>query len=234
MPRWPLATRIIPFLVSCGVPARWLALSAPIYLILGLIWLAAVAGHPLAAVPLAVIALITFTVWLAALSAVIMTIVVESSEGNDEIHHWPAAVMSEWVGEFFYVLFACLVSPLPGWLLGRYVMQDQPAATLLFVGSLVVSFPIILLSQLDVGSAFGVASPRVIASLVRLPLTWLMFYSEIALLVAFCVGATIAVELILPILGYALVPFYIAAILLAARILGRLAWKLAESMPSRE
>ena len=41
-------------------------------------------------------------------------------------------------------------------------------------------------------------------------------------------------ELIWPILGYALVPFYIAAILLAARILGRLAWKLAETMPSHE
>jgi hypothetical protein len=181
-----------------------------------------------------IVSLFLLLIWAAAFAAIVITIVVESSEGNDEVQQWPTTNATDWAGEFFYLLFACFASPLPGWLIGRFVVDDPTARVLWFVGSMFVSLPVIILSQLDIGSAFAIASPRVIASFLRLPGTWLMFYVEIAMLMAVCVGVTIAAELLSPYLVALLVPLYIAAILLAARILGRLAWKLAESMPARE
>jgi hypothetical protein len=176
-------------------------------------------------------AVIILMIWFAGLSATIYTIVTESSEGSDEVHHWPGTGMSEWLGELWYMLVACLVSPFPGWALGQVL--DPTARTPGFLLSLVVCLPVVILSQLDGDSAFSVASPRVIASLLRLPGTWLMFYLEIAALVAINVAMTIAASQ-LPIVGLLLVPLFIATLLLAARILGRLAWKLAESLPARE
>ena len=112
-------------------------------------------------------------------------------------------------------------------------IPDPAVRNALFLGSFVVCLPIVLLSQLDLGSMFGIASPRVIASVLRLPGSWLLFYFEIALLVAICVGVTIAAERI-PFLALALIPLYVATLLLSARILGRLAWKLAETLPARQ
>jgi hypothetical protein len=237
MPRWPLATRILPFLFSSGVPLRWGVLSAGLFFSVGIIFYAISMSYAgglatLGAMKLYMLGLVLFVVWLAAASAVVFTIITESSEGNDSIQNWPAPTFSEWLGEFLYMVVACLVSPLPGWLIGRTV-HDPAIQALLFVGSIVICLPVIMLSQLDVGSAFAIASPRVIASMVRLPVTWLMFYAEMMVLIAVCVAATL-VAFAFPVLLLIVVPMYMAAIILAARILGRLAWKLAESMPASE
>ena len=234
MPRWPLATRILPFLFSRGVVARWFALSICWYLAVSPTWLASLSKvGPVAALPMAALTLIALAIWSAAFAAIVMTIVVESSDGNDEVQQWPTTNATDWAGEFFYVVFGALASPLPGWLIGRFIPENGPRE-LLFVGSIFFCFPVILLSQLDVGSAFAVASPRVIASFVRLPGTWLMFYAEIGLLLAVCIATTIAAALLPAVLVVLLVPLYVAAILLAARILGRLGWKLAESLPAKD
>ena len=239
MPRWPLATRILPFLFSPGVPVSWLLLSVGAFLSLGTMlfgmWLAAQGGFSIILGFLCwAMGFVPSIIWFAAFSAIAVAIVTESSEGSDSVQRWPAAVFTEWFGEFVTVFVACLMSPLPGWLIGQFLAVDPLARTLWFVGSTLVCFPIVLLSQLDVGSAFGIASPRVIASVLRLPMTWLMFYAEIAGLAAVCVAATIAAELLSPILGFALVPMYVGALLLAARILGRLGWKLAATMPAKD
>ncbi len=176
-------------------------------------------------------AVVVLSIWFAALSATVYTIVTESSEGADEVHHWPGGGMSEWLGEMWYMLVASLVSPFPGWALGQVL--DPTARTSGFLLSLVICLPVVILSQLDGDSAFSVASPRVITSLVRLPGTWLMFYLEIAALVAINLGLTIAADPI-PFVGLLLVPVFIGSLLLAARILGRLGWKLAESLPARD
>jgi DNA-directed RNA polymerase subunit M/transcription elongation factor TFIIS len=235
LPRWPLATRIFSFLFTRDVLARWLALTLCWYLLVSPTFLASFASvGPIAAVPLAVATIFGLMIWSAGLAAIVMAIIVESSEGNDEVSNWPTTNPADWAGEFFYLFFACIASPLPGWLFGRLLIADPEARAPWFIGSLLVSLPVIILSQLDVGSAFAIASPRVIASFLRVPGTWLMFYVEMAVLMAACVGVTIFAALLQPLVVALLVPMYIAAILLAARILGRLAWKLAETMSSRE
>jgi hypothetical protein len=169
-------------------------------------------------------------VWYAGLAAIVMSIIVESSEGNDEIHSWPSTNPTDWVGEFFYLVFACLVSPLPGWLLGRFV-PDVPTQVTLFIGSVYFALPVIILSQLEVGSAFAIASPRVIGSFFRVPGSWLTFYVIVGLVLAVCLGATFVAALAGNVFVAGLVPLYIFAIVFCARVLGRLAWKISESVP---
>jgi DNA-directed RNA polymerase subunit M/transcription elongation factor TFIIS len=232
MPRWPMATRILPFLFSRGVPVRWIIFSvgATIGLSIGLYGLsmamtggfAAIGGMSFVAMGIMIMA-----IWFGGFAATIFAIITESSEGTDRIEQWPTPVVTDWFGEAFTLLVALLMSPLPGWLIGRFI-PDDGVRNSLFLGSFVVSLPIVLLSQLDLGSMFGIASPRVIASVLRLPASWLLFYFEIAVIVALCVGLALAAEVI-PFLVLAFVPFCVAAAFLAARILGRLAWKLAES-----
>lgn len=234
MPRFPTASRIFSFLFSPGVVARWVALTLSWYLLVSPTWLASLTQMgPIAAIPMGIMSMICLVVWSMALAAIMMAIIVDSSEGNDEIENWPTTNPTDWAAEFLYLLFACLASPLPGWLIGRAV-RDPVAQGALFVGSMAVCLPAMILSQLDVGSAFAIASPRVITSYARLPGTWLMFYLEIAALIAVTVAVTIGAVSLSPYLAVALVPFYISAIFIAARILGRLAWKLAETMPAKQ
>jgi DNA-directed RNA polymerase subunit RPC12/RpoP len=239
MPRWPLVTRVLPFLISRGVPVRWAVLSVGLMSVSGMMllgeWMMSqgefgvVGGFSFMILGFAVL-----VIWLAATSAIAVTIVTESSEGNDAIEQWPAPVFTEWWGELLYVAIAALVSPCPGWLAGQLLPGNLPAQLLLFLGSMLVFFPIILLSQLDVGSPFGIGSARVLASLVRLPFTWLLFFAELAALAVVSLGLTFVIDLFAPALSVLTAPIFVAALILAARLLGRLAWKLAESMPATD
>lgn len=235
MPRYPLLTRIIPFMFTRGIAARWLSLTLSWFVIVSPMWLASQTKYGMiVALPFGIFTVFALAIWVAAVAAIAMAVIVESSEGNDEVEQWPSTNPIDWVGEFFYLVFAGLVSPLPGWLLGRFV--SEPATqVMLFVGSVLICFPVAILSQLDVGSAFAVASPRVIGSFFRVPGSWLVFYGEIALVWLTCLGLTFAADAVGS--GYLLallLPVYIGAVLLSARILGRLAWKLAESTPGRD
>ena len=237
LPRWPLATRVLPFLFSSGVPVRWALLSLGAlmcggFMLSGIGFAAQGDFGAIAGMAFLAVGAIVLAIWLAALAAIVIAIVVESSEGSDEVQSWPESSFSEWFGPLLYLLIACLVSPLPGWLFGLPLGDDSASRVWLFLGSVVVCLPVVILSQLDVGSAFAVASPRIVASVFRLPGTWLMFYAEIALLVAVCAGVTMGFDAVAPQLGLLDVALYVAAMLLAARILGRLGWTLAEATPA--
>lgn len=239
MPRWPLVTRVLPFLFTRGVPVRWGVLSVGLMAIGGLMqlgnWMMSQGQFGVVGgFSFLIMGFVVLVIWLAATSAIAVTIVAESSEGNDEIQRWPAPVFTEWWGELLYVIIATLVSPCPGWLAGHLVPNSPEAKVLLFLGSMIVFFPIILLSQLEVGSPFGISSARVLASLVRLPFTWLFFFAELTALAAGWIGLTFLVDMFVPVLDVLTTPLFVAALFLAARLLGRLGWKLAESTPESE
>jgi DNA-directed RNA polymerase subunit RPC12/RpoP len=244
LPRWPLLTGIVPFLFSRGVPVRWLTLSAVAALgaVLALFGVGSIgaggggsAGQlsAMGGVCFLAIACIIGILWSAALASVIITIVTESSEGNDQIQHWPPPGPAEWFPELIYVLMAAFVSAFPGWLIAQFVTPDATERALWTAGSVLFCFPVAILSQLDINSPFAVLSGKVLASLVRCPFSWLLFYLESGLLAAGCVlvapFAKGALQLVVT-----LPPLSIAAALLYSRLLGRLAWKLAETMPSAD
>ena len=119
MPRWPLVTRVLPFLFSKGVPARWAVLSVGLMAVSGLMvlgeWMMSQGQFGVAGgFNFMIMGFVVLAIWLAAAAAIAVTIVTESSEGNDEVQHWPSPVFTEWWGELLYVVFAALVSPCPG------------------------------------------------------------------------------------------------------------------------
>lgn len=243
LPRWPLVSGIVPFLFSLGVPVRWFALS-----ISGAIAIALAASgassigvgggvvslglHAIQGVCLFVLGCVIGVVWLAAAASIFLAIVIESTEGNNRIYRWPSANLIEWLPEMLQFVVAGFVCCFPGWLIAKLAPVGSIEPSMAIAASVAAMLPIVLLSQLEADSPFAVISGRVLTSLARCPFSWLTFYIEFAAIAA---GGAAALMFVLQSETWslaALAPLYVAAMLLAARLLGRLGWKLAESMPA--
>ena len=226
LPRWPLLTGILPFMISPGVPVRWVGLSIAlgaslVVLLYGLAIAASGGMGALAGMCLFAIGCVMTLVSVAIVTSTLQVIVSESSEGNKQIQAWPRILDS--MGDFFLFAVAGMVSAFPGWLLGQLVGERFELKVLCVAVSMLLCFPIILLSQLDFSSIWAVVSPKVLGSMMRCPFSWLTFYIETAAIAAVCLAAAYPGSL------WLLVFAALAGALLYARLLGRLAWRLAEA-----
>lgn len=165
-------------------------------------------------------------------SAISLRILQETSDGQDQIGGLPDLHLLEWIPESLYVLNALFLSILPGYVVGplfnlihvsSFPSWIYPAATLLLL------FPIVLLSMLDAGSPVIPLSTTVRRSLSELGSYWISFYLRTGLLV-------LAVFVIFSYRfdGDSFLKRFIAALLitvfcaLAARYLGRMTWCISE------
>jgi hypothetical protein len=166
----------------------------------------------------------------AAFSGVVLEIVAESSEGNREIKQWPHLL--DLPGSLLYIAMAGSVSAIPGAAISRIpIISAHPVlAGAAIAAAALLCLPVVLLSQLDINSPWGILSGRVLASMRRCPFSWAFFYIEGAILVAICGAATVAVAGGGPGAILSLAPLYMLALILFARLLGRLAWRLSEAM----
>lgn len=98
--------------------------------------------------------------------------------------------------------------------------------------SVLLCYPIVQLSQLEIGSMFGIVSGRIVMSIAKFPLSWMMWYFEVATLAAIILGVIWLDRFLGGLAIFVAVPVVVGAAILVARILGRLAWKLAETMPA--
>ena len=236
MPRWPLISGVLPFLFTSGVGVAWLFMSlglgfATKVLVTGI----AMAGNnPFMGVPLLAGGSALMMIATAGVYSCLLQIIMESSEGNRKIHGWP--VFTDWLASLLYVGVAIPMSAVPGFAISRIpAIQSNPELSAMLPGISIFAFlPIVMLSQLDINSPAGILSGRILGSLLRCPFSWITFYIEIAILAAICVGATYWVEQNYPGAGQWLMPLYVAAMILSARLLGRLAWRLAEAMAIEE
>jgi hypothetical protein len=234
LPRWPLVTGVLPFMISRGVPIAWAALSAglagSLWVLLMGIQMSSSGMGALTGMPLYAIGCILTIVCAAGTYSVLLQIVIDSSAGCGEVQQWPSFI--DWFGSLMYLGVAAPLSVLPGWALGLIpaIGADVRLAALLNVGSVVLFLPIIMLSQADINSPAGIVSARVLTSMARCFLSWLLFYLEVALLGVMCGGATYFVAANAPGSIMWLIPMYVAVLLVFARLLGRLAWRLAEAM----
>lgn len=241
LPRWPLISGTLPFLFSRGVPVRWFALTAAYYASLSLVFFGlelAMSGGMAAIAGMCFFAIGGILTMLSSAFAasVLMATITESSEGNREIQDWPT--IHDWFAELLAFIVAGMVSAVPGYfaakLLEHYAVIVTPLHIQIFIaGAALVFLPIVLLSQLDIGSPWGVLSGRVLASLIKCPFSWAFFYVETALLALLCGGLTYRLVDGDPANAIWLLPLYVAAAILFARLLGRLGWRLAETLPPR-
>ena len=166
-----------------------------------------------------------------------LTIVTETSAGNDRIESWPdLGLFLNWVGNLFYVFNAAVLCLALAQLLNWLV----PGAHAAIVGvTTFLLFPILLLCELEANSAFLPVSRLVFTSLWRQGRCWLLYYAESAcLLLAAAAFVAFAGPLMGRTVGTALVGALFAAVaMIYFRLLGRLAWHCsieAEDEPAPE
>jgi hypothetical protein len=235
LPRWPLITGVLPFMISPGVPVRWFFIAAGYFISLWLmafgVSLAMTGGFGAIGGICLFVAGGVLTMVISSISfSIFRTIVAESAEGVKQVGQWPMAF--DWFGDFLAFAVAAVLSGFPAWVLVKVLPRDPVVSAVALAASIVISFPIIVLSQLDIGSIFGVLSPRLLTTLVRCPFSWLLFFAETAGMAAlFIVGVFSAVAIgINPLIVAA--PLGAAIFILYARLLGRLAWRIAEAVPT--
>ena len=114
-----------------------------------------------------------------------MTILLETTAGNDRMENWPNVGLSlDWAGELWYIFNTAVVSILLGLGLDWFcvnppTIRDIPVMIVVFV-----TFPILLLCTLESGSPFVPISARVFVSLGRHTVAWLTFYLQSGSLLA--------------------------------------------------
>jgi len=235
---WAAPSDAFGFLLSPGVLVRMVMFSAAAIAILVVAAVAAAMGsvatigHYMVSMSFAGAAGVLTMMWVAAASATLLAVVVDTAAGNDRVENWPEGMFLDWLGDAFYVINALAVSVLPGvaagWLLGA-----SRAGVLSVAISIFCVFPIVLLSMLEWGSAVKPLSGRILGSLLTAPGSWALFYLQSAGLVLAAGGLMWVASLIACGLGGVLAaPVFVASLLIYFRLLGRLAWVGSEGAAS--
>ena len=243
VPRWPLINGIVSFLFHEGTRVRWLALALALMLAGGILlegvvsWITWIprpgdfAGGMQAMAGLAqmLIGTVLCMIWLAAASSIFLVIVAESSEGNDEVRGWPPVNFIDSMPDMLMVVVAVLFSAAAGWAIGHFVGRDAIDLGLWTAGSFWLCFPVVHLSQASISSPWALVDKKVLAGMLRCPFSALLTYFESATLSILCAAVIAWSATIHHLLPMAFTPVYLAAALWYARLLGRLAWRLAEA-----
>lgn len=235
--RWPLQTGILLFPLSRGMPPRIVLFGTWAAFVVWLAYTAIgfVAGYgTILAMFLLAASGILGLMCAVALAAVWLAIITESSEGNDVVEAWPDMVFLDWMFEGFYIVTAGLVACIPGWAVSLLYLGEPLIRAGLILGGAVVFFPIVLLSMLDIGSPLAPLSPKILASLVRAPGSWLMFLVESGLALAGLAAVGLGLAQWSPLGLVYFAPIFVLASVWYFRLLGRLAWVLAEVMVTEE
>jgi len=235
-PRWTFFSGVFSFPFYPDVWPRWVLLSMGASV--GLFCVAAavaMSSRPVAGVgnaPAFVggmmlfgIAVIVWLLCVVPMSAACLAIIEDTSEGNDAIETWPDPMFLDWMLDSFFFLNSLVVSTLTGLgaakLLEAAGLPAWPALTI----TVLVLFPILLLSVVEGGSALKLFSPPIWRSLLRAWWAWATFYLETAALLAAVGWLTTAMMRAAGLFGVAMAAtVLIAAVLIYCRLLGRLAW----------
>lgn len=249
-PRNPLMTGVLRMIFTQEIIARWIALA----LLLGVTGqlLAESLLSPMQGMAEAIkiifsaLGVAAAGVWMAMAGPLFVAVVGESSAGNDELYEPPKFLAFDWFGELFTAAMAIGMAALVAtgvWRLTGLAADDAAIPTSVRAAiagaTFVLIFPVTMLSALLEGSPLGVISPKLLATLGRCPGPWLLFYAEAFILAAF-VG--VAAWLLLPqqpgppppSFTWGLPPVLLGALLVAMRLLGRLAWWISDAMPEED
>ena len=168
----------------------------------------------------------------------LLVVVRDTAAGQDEVT-WPDEPFHDWVGGALHLVAVVLIWLAPVGVLARALREtwlpgDSPLRFLLLaVPGLWLFFPVALLSSLSVSSRWFVFRPLVVWNLLRLAPTAFVAYFLSALLAAGVAGLGYAAVTHWPLLAPVAAAAGAAALLAYARLLGRLAWKMAR-LPVRK
>jgi len=169
-------------------------------------------------------------IWLATASSIVIAIASQSAVGADRIDDWPSLNFIHSMSEMLPVGVAVVFTAAPGWMLAQLVAQEPWQAAAMAGGTLLLGLPITILSQLAGNSTWELIDLKVLGAVVRCPFSMILFYIETACLLMVCALAIFAAWQVDPYLPLAAAPLIVGCLLLYARLLGRLGWRLAEKI----
>jgi MFS family permease len=242
LPDKPMTTGMVSFFFEPGVFLRCLALTIALHVELGLISsaVAAFSGGPLQQFLCALLCAGSIVMGMAVVltgSVMLLAVLQDTANGKDEIDSWPQGFFMDWLFEGLYVAVALFLGVLPGVLAGQFVLCAGGAATVYAVAlavcsgvTLLVLFPVMLLSLLEAGSPFVPVSRPIWRSLSIARPRWVQFYA---------LSVVLAMAGLVILLGFRrggvvldfLVLFFVTALsMIYFRLLGRLAWCCREAV----
>jgi DNA-directed RNA polymerase subunit M/transcription elongation factor TFIIS len=233
MPHWPTVQGIWELLLVDPVPKWWVGTSTGGIVVAWFI-LASIAtqgGGPfeqMFAIMCRIFAALGILLWSGPVCSSLCAVLVDSAEGLRKMHSQPGIFFTNCIREVAHVFFSISVSMVPT----LAVMKFVPWQFSLAMGgvTMLLFFPVFLLSTLQESTPMGIFSPKVWGSLVRRPLHWVLFYGQSALLAALTVVTVFNLVQFAPGWGLAAVPIALATLYVYFRLVGRLAWWLAESL----
>ena len=181
---------------------------------------------------LIVVAGLLAVMWFVLASACALVVVRDTANGCDEIQEWPDIGFLDWMGDSLYVFASLSTSLLPGaglaWLLAGV---DQSGRAAILLASLLLVFPIVLLSTLENESPWGIISLPVCRALWTAGRGWIGFYFTSAALLTAVGAVTVGAGAVGGVLGIVGAMLVLApGWLVYFRLLGRLAWYCADRM----
>ena len=223
LPRWPLLAGVFNFPWQRGVRTRWLGLSLGLLVPLGfasvVVWLG---GVDFIFFPTACVSSL---IWGAVAFSNAVAIVRDTAAGNLRVENWPEGLFLNWIDESLYVFNSLLVLIVVLGLGILFFAQPRDTITnLVMLASVLVLFPIVLLSMLETDSPLNPLSLPTWRSLLTAWWAWGLFYIE-------SIPLSIAVGGLLPacvsVLGWLAIPVvavvFVGAMMIYFRLLGRLA-----------
>lgn len=233
-PLVPVVQGVARMVFTSEVAVRWVGLSLVLTAVLFLVLqvLGAMGNQALYMLPLFAGGCMLAGIWVMSAAPLFITIITESSDGNDELYD-PPSWLSFDVAEAGFLVIAAMTSALPAWLATKAAVGLPLEARLAIgAGAWMLLFPFVVLSALEQGSAFAIVSPRLATSLVRCFVPWATFYIASMALAA---GAAKLAEYLFTRGSFAAllpIPWVIVALIIVyMRMIGRLGWWIADSMP---
>lgn len=236
-PRWTFFSGVFTFPWKKDVIVRWLFLSlgcTAVGLVGAIILLLSKSIGGYIGIVLAFFALpvIWLSIWTFSYAAACCLAVIEdTAAGNDKITSWPDPNWRDWAARLIYLSYLGMVvgvvaygvGQLAGMLSGQYLWPMAASFFLLY--------PFVLLSSLETNSPWQPVSLPILKSLLVLWWGWLLFYVEAALIAVVWLGPVVLGGLRFPLLTALLTgPILAAVMLICARLLGRLAWRVVKAL----
>jgi predicted RNA-binding Zn-ribbon protein involved in translation (DUF1610 family) len=215
--RWALLSILLAFAIQCGSDAL-MGPSAG---------LGAFAG-----IMIMIVTVVVSLFWLTMAAPFFVAIVAESSEGNSTLREPPQWTSFDFFAESTSLLMCCTLSGLLS--LGAVRLTSsfgQPVQIGVVAAIVLFTFPFGLLSTMLEGTPFGVLSPKLATSFFRCFGPWLLFYLLTAILAAGVAAAAWLMRNNFYAAIWTVTPIAMAAMLVDMRLLGRLAWWIADIMP---
>jgi len=193
----------------------------------------------LIAIPFFALPCIWLTLWTGSFAASsFLTVVEDTAAGNDRINGWNDGGWKDWMAEAMGVVFLAAVVCTAGYgaaKLATLWLETQWFRPV-FWAVVFFTFPVVLISSLQAGSVFIPVTWPVLASLSRKLWVWAVYY---------LLSSAVAAVWLLPVMAGLRAgrwfltlglsgPVLAAAVLIEARLLGRLAWRALVYAPETE